>query len=191
MSSLEIRALRAEIEALRLRVQVLEEKAADQEERGAEAGERGSEAEVGSRGCGASVVASSSYSVVTSFPVAPATYRGQTGQQETGLVEAQDTQGRLALARAGGAFLARAIQGKHRGTSGRDRLPLKSEFYIVLANFQGEVFPEPKIFKDFSSVRALCKRGSDCGKSVFVGYPTEWEAQAAVEAAGYKWPVRH
>ena len=190
MSNLEIRALRAEIEALRLRVQVLEEKAAEREEKEAEIEERGTEAEVESRVGGVSGKASS-YSIVTSVTAAAAIRTGHLGRQETGLVEAQDTQGRLALARAGGDFLARAVQGKKLGTSGRDRLALKSEVYIVLANYQGEIFPEPRIFKEFSPVRALCKRGADCGKAIFIGYPTEWEAQAAVETAGYKWPLRH
>lgn len=119
--------------------------------------EKSAEAEIESRGCEGSV-RSSTYSLITSLPVAATQQRERPARQETGLIEAQDTQGRLALAREGGAFLARAVQGKNRGTSGRDRLPLKSEYYIVLANYQGELFPEARVFKDFASVRALCRR---------------------------------
>ena len=188
MSSSEIRALRAEFEALRLRVLTLEERL---EERGQ------SEAAEGSVRRGVEGTAPFTSSAYTFVPEERAVTEerverfGGYRQQETGPIGAQDTEARRALARQIGAFLARAVAGDHRQSSGRDRLKLESSIYIVLVNYEGEEFEHPRIFRSFGPVRSLCKRGHSCGRAVFIGLPTEWEARIAVEAAGHQWPCAH
>ncbi|CAE7224208.1 Ap1g1 [Symbiodinium sp. CCMP2456] len=90
-------------------------------------------------------------------------------------------QQRVAVAREIGAFLRRAINGEHRGTSGRDKVSLASRFYIVLAPYSGEVFSKVRVYSKFAPVKALCKRGPDPGRSVFVGLPSQWEVSVALE----------
>ena len=163
MSTREIAALRSELEVLRLRVQVLEERLIARE------AERPSPtASAGSEG----------FSVVTSAP-------GQSGY-----ILAEDTEERLELAKVCGRFLRRAYSGVYRGTSGRDRLKLGSRVYVVLADFSGRKFDQPKVFERFSEVKDLCKRGPDAGSSVFLGFATQWEAKLAVKEAGFEWPSR-
>ena len=56
---------------------------------------------------------------------------------------------RTAIAEDVGAWLARALSGAYRGTSGRDRLALQSRYYIVLANFRGQRPSEPLVCSSF------------------------------------------
>lgn len=99
-----------------------------------------------------------------------------------------DTEGRLALAKQIGQFIRRAWEGDRRGSSGRDRLRLSSRVYVVLIDYSGNRF-DPKVFHSFAPVKQLCKRGQDCGDSLFVGFPSAWEAKAAVREAGFDWPA--
>lgn len=103
-----------------------------------------------------------------------------------GEVDKSDQTGRRALAREIGRFLRRA--GDHRGSSGWDRLKLANRCYLVVADFTGRVLPTPLFADNFQEVRELCKRGSDCGDSVFVGFPSKWEARVACEEGGFTLP---
>ena len=103
------------------------------------------------------------------------------------LAEGRDPH-RVSVAKEVGAFLGRACRGEHRGNSGRDKVQIASRVYIVLAPFSGELYPEPRLYSKFESVKALCKRGPDAGRSVFVELPTQWEALIALKEAGYDWP---
>lgn len=105
----------------------------------------------------------------------------------TGPVDKEDHPGRVALAKGIGQFFKRCVNGEARGSSGRDLLNLPNRLYVVLAGFSGEVFDQPKIFKDFSRVTAICKKGYSFGDSIFVGFATRWEAKAALEEAGLAW----
>ena len=67
---------------------------------------------------------------------------------------------------------------------------LLSRVYVVLADFSGRKFDQPKVFERFSEVKDLCKRGPDAGSSVFLGFATQWEAKLAVKEAGFEWPSR-
>ena len=96
---------------------------------------------------------------------------------------------RASVAREIGRFLGRAVRGENRGTSGRDKVSLPFRIYIVLAPFSGEPYTEPKLFSRFCSVKELCKRGPDTGRSVFVGLPSQWEALIALREAGFSWPA--
>lgn len=104
-------------------------------------------------------------------------------------VAAADAESRLALAKEIGKFLRRAVTGQPRGSSGRDRLKLQNRCYLVVADFEGKALAEPKFLTSFQEVKAICKRGSEAGDSVFVGLPTKWEARAALIAGDFPLPA--
>ena len=97
---------------------------------------------------------------------------------------------RREIARSIGAFFRRCLEGLSRGTSGRDRNPLQSRCYVVVADYKGQRFNPPLLFDQFSPVKELCKRGSATGSSIFCGFPAQWEAKLACEAAGLSLPAR-
>ena len=103
-------------------------------------------------------------------------------------VESTDREGREALARHIGQFLARGLNGQFRGSSGRDRLRLQNRYYLICKNFSGDILEEPILASSFQEVRQHCKRGSDCGLSLFVGFATLWEARIAAQEAGLPLP---
>lgn len=82
----------------------------------------------------------------------------------------------------------RSLAGHHRGSSGRDQLPLSSRIWIVAQDFFGNQFPTIRVFHSFGACRDLVKRGSSCGSSVFVGLPSEREARRVCLSAGLTWP---
>ena len=177
MSSSEVKALRAEIAALRFRLEEQEERIKRLEEGGA----------VRSEAAEGSVNRSE-------------LWEGQSlgGQSSLGsysvihvpeVVQKEDVGARLALAKACGAFLKRALEGDFRGGSGRDKLRLGSRVYLVVADYSGERFDPPKVFFDFGSVRSICKSGNQCGRSVFLGFASQWEAKEAVREAGFARPA--
>lgn len=86
-----------------------------------------------------------------------------------------------------GRFLRRSLSGVHRGSSGRDALPLASRFWIVVRDFQGTVYDPVRVFCKWASARALVKRGASAGDSVFVGLPSQREVDRAVRAGGFAW----
>ncbi len=177
MSSSEVKALRAEIAALRFRLEEQEERIKRLEEGGAVRSEAAEESvnrselwEGQSLGGQSSL---GSYSVV----------------HVPDVVQKEDVGARLALAKACGAFLKRAVEGDFRGGSGRDRLRLSSRVYLVVADYSGQRFEPPKVFFDFGSVRSICKSGNQCGRSVFLGFASQWEAKEAVREAGFARPT--
>ena len=110
-----------------------------------------------------------------------------TLSSELAPVSPRDIQGRQALARQVGRFLLRALSGDVGATSGRDRLRLRSRVYLVLAGHNGAPLPRPVVCHSFAPVARLCKVGSSCGRSVFAGFATSWEARLALEEAGFTW----
>ena len=100
----EVEALRAAVEALRVRVGVLERT------RAAETQEVAAPSEF-------------SYSVVSGAVVDPPYPRG--GGLATGIVDVEDSEARLAVAQQIGCYLRRCVEGRPRGSSGRDRVRLQ------------------------------------------------------------------
>ena len=99
---------------------------------------------------------------------------------------------RVKVAEDVGLFLARALSGGVRGTSGRERLSLASKIYIVCRDAAGLTFEEPLVTSSFSRVKELCfvgGRGSDPGQSVFVGLPSQAEVRLALSAARLPCPA--
>lgn len=96
---------------------------------------------------------------------------------------------RRAIAEEVGAFFRRCLSGGHRGESGRARNPLASKVYVLVRDLRGNTFTPVRVFKTFASIRPFVKAGDISEDAIFAGFPTQWEAQAAVRAAGLSWPV--
>ncbi len=171
----EIEALRGGLEALRVQVGSLERRVREAE------GRRGS-----TEG-GYSFVSEEALSASSVGP-APSSLSGRSSQINTTPVDPTDTPGRTRLAEEIGQFLRRCVTGHPRGPSGRDRLALQNRCYVVVCTFEGVVLDPPHFHTAFAPVRDQCKRGSNCGSSAFVGFPTKWEARVALRAGGFALP---
>lgn len=93
-------------------------------------------------------------------------------------------------ARQTGRFFARCLEGLHRGPSGRSRVDLPNNYYVIVRTCAGAVHTDPVlVFKDFSSIRHLVKDSSGrLGSAIFAGFHTSWEAELAVSTASFGWP---
>lgn len=87
---------------------------------------------------------------------------------------------RLAIARGVGQWLRRNLEGGVRGLSGREKIPLQSRVYIVIRDFDLNVFNPPKIFFAWHLAKPLCYRGGSAGDSIFIGLPSKKEAFEAL-----------
>ena len=108
----------------------------------------------------------------------------QPARSATTTAPALNHQEREEIAREVGRFLGRALRGEALGTSGRDRNPLRSRVYLACRDHTGRDIVPPAVYERFCDLASRCKRGGDCGQSVFVGLPSRWEARVALEAAG-------
>ena len=102
--------------------------------------------------------------------------------------EDQSSRRRRQLAVEIGQFLRRALNGEHRGSSGRDRLKLANRCYLILADFRGRLLPKPICSDSFQDVPNLCNIGADVGERNFCGFATKWEAKVACLEAGVALP---
>ena len=84
-------------------------------------------------------------------------------------------------------FLLRALQGDHRGASGRDEIHLSSRLWLVARSYGGQCFRPLRVFR-FIDCKSLVKRGSDLGSSVFIGIPSEKEGRRIALTSGLGWP---
>ena len=100
---------------------------------------------------------------------------GGSGTSSVEPVAVGDHKGRAEVARGIGACFS-------------SRLNLQNRLYVVLADYNGHKFSQPKVLHEFSSAAIFCKRGPSCGDTIFVGFATIWEAKLAVESAGLAWP---
>ena len=95
---------------------------------------------------------------------------------------------RRRIAEEAGRFLSRALAGDLRGSSGRERVRLSSRVYLLLRDIQGNVYPTARVFRSWASIQPLVRPHGHCGDSVFIGWPSLWEAKVCCEAAGHTWP---
>ena len=138
----------------------------------------------------ASLVSASSISSVGYIPQYPETsvLSGSVAESEvvTGWTEREE------VAQSVGLWLRRALEGGHRGNSGRHRIPESSNLYIVCRDFEGRVFEEPaKVLTSFSEVKKLCCRRGEWGSSVFVGLPSAREVEIALGAGRFGSPLNN
>ncbi|CAL1126880.1 unnamed protein product [Cladocopium goreaui] len=87
---------------------------------------------------------------------------------------------RLEISREVGRFLAPAVRSEYHGSSGREKIPLASRFWLVARSFHGEVLNPIRVFSKWGLAKELVKRGSECGESVFVGLPSQCEIGCAI-----------
>ncbi len=86
------------------------------------------------------------------------------------------------------AWVLRCIRGEHRGTSGRDLIPLGNRIWLVFRDIVGTEYRPVRVFRTFALAKDLVKRGSDSGDSIYVGLPSEREARRVAAVAGVGWP---
>ena len=85
-------------------------------------------------------------------------------------------------------FLLRALEGDHRGASGRDEIPLASRLWLVARSYDGQCFRPLLVYRRFCDCKSLVKRGADLGSSVFIGIPSEREGRRIAATSGLGWP---
>ena len=118
-------------------------------------------------------------------PVLPSGGSGLgAGQRVRGHTEAE----RRAVAIGVGHFLRRSLDGVRRGDSGRASISLPSTHYVLCRDIRGNLYNPVQVHTSFGSIRPLVKLAGSCQDSIFVGLPSLWEAQLAVESAGLLWP---
>ena len=88
-----------------------------------------------------------------------------------------------------GQFLRRALAGEQRGDSGRSSLRLPSKCYVLCRDIRGQNYNPARIFNSWSAVKPYVKVDNSCGDAVFVGLPSEWEAEIAIREAGLQVPA--
>lgn len=189
----ELQSLRTELANLSARVFAIEAKLEERQER------------VSGRSPGVASPVTVNYSFTSSqvpeIPPFPTTATSSAGASAAGSpgatsgyplsrspVGEQTEQFRLQVAQEAGEFLQRSLRGDNRGTSGRDRLRLPSRIYILIRDFDLNTYNPVRVFHSFSSIQPLVKRGWDCGGSIFIGFPSKWEAKECVRSAGLNWP---
>ena len=84
-------------------------------------------------------------------------------------------------------WVVKALGGVHRGSSGRERNPVASRYWLIFKDYQGNEYNPPLCYRLWTPAKGLVKRGSDCGSSVFIGLPTERECVRVVTVAGLEW----
>lgn len=88
-----------------------------------------------------------------------------------------------------GDFIRRNLDGTNRGPSGRQQISLPSKVYILARDISGQDYNPVQVFHSFAAIRPHVRDGDFLGDSIFVGFPTLWEAQVAVRQAGLQWPA--
>ena len=171
----EIQQLRQDLAALSARILVLE----DRVERGAPSSAAASPLTVNYCG-GSGLGGSGSFQDLPPLPE----FSSPGTPGAVVLLEAE----RLAIAEGAGRFLRRALAGDFRGGSGRDRVRLSSQIYVLVRDLSGRVYDPVEVYQNFSTLKPKVKSGDSAGNSIFIGVPTQWEAKAAVAAANLRWP---
>ena len=67
-------------------------------------------------------------------------------------------------------------------------MDLPSRIYICVRDISGRVHDPVGVYSSFAAIKPLVRDGDYLGESIFAGFPTRWEAQAAVQRAGLTWP---
>ena len=173
----EIRVLRAELVAVREEVALLRQQAARHTERAESPENSASSFSLVSLGLQEAPDHTTGDRAVSPDPVSESA--------ECGLTWAQ----RERISEQAGRFIVGALRGEIYGSSGRERIPLRSRLWIVARDYSGFDFNPPRVFRKWSEVKPLVKRADHLGRSVLVGLPSDRECKCAVRAAGLSWPA--
>ena len=87
-----------------------------------------------------------------------------------------------------GRFLAGALVGDIFGPSGRDRIPYRSRFWIVLRSHSGQVFDPVRVYSRWVDAKPLVEIDGRYGRAIFVGLPSKREVSVALKAGGFHEP---
>ena len=143
-------------------------------------------------GGGKAAVVGSSQAVPASDPAGanlPLASPGPSAELPGNLGQTPSDLLREEAARETGRFFARCLTGLPRGNSGRQKIRLQNNFYVVIREFNGKLHTSPaKVFSQFNLCRTLVAqggRGTNYGDSIFAGFC----AKIAVEEAGFEWPA--
>jgi len=92
-----------------------------------------------------------------------------------------------------GQFFRRVLDDQPFGRSGRERVNLTNNFYVVIRDYAGLLTERPvRIFDNFvDTARLVVGPGGDLGVSLFAGFHSIWEARLSVETAGLEFPAGH
>ena len=128
---------------------------------------------------------------------APAAARGPPPPPAEAAALAQDApwEAREGLAREAGQWVRRVLDWGFaqtrviHGPSPRRRQPLRSRIWLCFADFEGEPLQPVVASWTYGSLEPICMQVDDLGNSVTMGWPSQREARACVEAAGCVWPA--
>ena len=113
------------------------------------------------------------------------------GDVRTGDPAAITTKERREIAVGAGQWVARALRGEdRRGASGRKRLIEASHVFVIFADLRGtKIRPPFATYKKEDITQFCCAANSlrATGLSIFIGWPSVFEAKICVEAAGLPW----
>lgn len=125
----------------------------------------------------------------SSAPAGVSNNNNNSTQRDSTAVEFRvGSERRERIIRGIGRFLSDNLSGTHTGTSGRDELPLRSQLWIVVRDFEGRVFSPARVFRRWGLAKDLVKRGNELGDSIFIGLPAESDCRGALRAAGIPFP---
>ena len=161
----ELQALRGEVHALRERVEAQEDQIAG-------------------------LLAEREYEVVEppSTP-SPLPAAGRPSSSTSSATGPPGWEERLALARATGEYLRDALTGVITDKPSKGRHSLPNRVYVLIRDVNGTEYTHPvRVFRAFKDLEPLVKKQGSFKDSVFVGLPSQREAQAAVGQAGFAWP---
>ena len=88
-----------------------------------------------------------------------------------------------------GLFFKRSLEGLPRGPSGRDRVSLANNFYVLVRDRQDKIYDPVRIFHRFSDLKPWVGIHGGFGNSIFAGFHSEWEARLATLTAGLTYPA--
>ena len=99
---------------------------------------------------------------------------------------------RLQVAKEIAGFLRANLAGERTGTSSRSRIPLRSTIYVPVRDRHRRVTTElVRVFRSWKGFKNLVEDGQgSLGDCIFVGLPSQKQAQVAVIEAGFTWPDR-
>lgn len=184
----ELRALRQDLAELSLRVAVLEEARDQQVENGVnQVVVNYNVAGSTSNPPAAPVSGPETAAAAEQTPVVSSGLQRPSGNHRVGAAYYSDSE-RRAIAVAAGHFIRRSLAGDHRGTSGREQLRLQSRVYILFRDFAGRTYNPVAVYDSLAALNVLVRPSGELGDSVFIGFPTRWEAKLCAETAGVAWP---
>lgn len=93
-------------------------------------------------------------------------------------------------ARETGRFFQRCLLGLARGSSGRGKVSLPNNYYVIVQGIRGEKYLEPvRLCTTFPECKAIVSDGKGgFGCSIFAGFHSIWEAKIAVLEANLAFP---